>query len=148
MAVLYVIDLVNIQPRIIASLREFPRVFNIISRGLEPASNNSSQVVRSVVPARSNDVLSSSLIAGMGHPVGFQPCELTGMRHVPTTSTQHVMVEMPLLSFTASASWEAVECWRQGAAEGALEAGFGNPLLVLWFTCLYEIRKVRNTYLM
>ena len=78
----------------------------------------------------------------MGHPVGFQPCELAGMRHVPTASTQHVMVEMPLLSFTASESWEAVECWRQGVAEGALEAGFGNPLLVLWFTCLYEISKL------
>lgn len=69
---------------------------------------------------------------GMGHPVGFQPCEPAGMRLVPTPSTQqHVMVEMPLLSFTASVLWEAVECWRQGAAEGALEAGFGNPLLVL-----------------
>lgn len=89
-----------------------------------------------MVPARSNDVLASSLVPGMGHPVGSQPCELAGMRCVRAPSTQqHLMVEMPLLSFTASASWEAVGGWRQGAAEGAWEAGAGNPLPVLWFAC-------------
>lgn len=33
----------------------------------------------------------------------------------------------------------------QGAAKGILETGFGNALLVLWFTCLKKISRGRNT---
>ena len=145
-AALYVIGLVNIRPWIIASLREIPRTGTHVQQQFPGRRQN-------MVPARGNDVLSSSLIRGPCHSMGSQPCEPTEMGRGPDTQHSATLYGWNTFAFfTASASWRAgeeygVSCWQQGAAQGVLETSFGNALLVLWFTCLKKISEVRNTYL-
>lgn len=104
-------------------------------------------------PYQGNDARSSFLVLELCHPVGSQRCESTEMGCVPNIQLSAALYDQNASAFIhclcilGVVKEYCVSCQWQGAAKGILETGFGNTLLVLWFSCLKKISRVRNTYL-